>query len=67
MNSVVETDLGHDPTALVCMLHPEVDSWVRGGPTRMKGGWTTVRDEEGDLILVDLDRNLLWQYLLQLN
>jgi pyrimidine-specific ribonucleoside hydrolase len=51
----------HDPTAAVCHLHPEVGTWVRGRVTRIGGGWGTVADETGDLILADIDRDALWE------
>ena len=34
----------HDPTALVCHLHPEVGVWVRGRVEKLADGWTTVID-----------------------
>jgi hypothetical protein len=51
----------HDPTAAVCHLHPEIGTWVRGRVTKLGGGWGTVADEAGDLILADIDRDALWQ------
>jgi hypothetical protein len=29
--------------------------------TRIGGGWGTVADETGDLILADIDRDALWE------
>jgi inosine-uridine nucleoside N-ribohydrolase len=51
----------HDPTAAVCHLHPEIGTWVRGRVTKLGGGWGTVADEAGDLILADIDRDALWE------
>lgn len=51
----------HDPTAAVCMMHPEVGLWAEGKPTRMEGGWTTRPGE--DQILVDLDYEAMWGHL----
>jgi pyrimidine-specific ribonucleoside hydrolase len=50
----------HDPTAAACHLHPEIGTWVRGRVAKIAGGWGTVADEAGDLILADLDRDALW-------
>jgi pyrimidine-specific ribonucleoside hydrolase len=50
----------HDPTAAACHLHPEIGTWVRGQVQKMEGGWGTVADEDGDLILADVDRDALW-------
>lgn len=49
----------HDPTALVCGLHPEIAQWFRGSPVRVQGQWTTQPGE--DLILADVDHDALWQ------
>jgi pyrimidine-specific ribonucleoside hydrolase len=51
----------HDPTAAACHLHPEIGTWVRGRVTKVEAGWGTVLDEEGDLILADVDREALWE------
>jgi len=53
----------HDPTAAVCHLHPEVGTWVRGRVTKMEAGWGTVPDDNGDLILADIDREALWSHV----
>lgn len=53
----------HDPTAAVCHLHPEIGTWFRGNTIKMKDGWTTVANPEGDHILADIDYDLLWEYL----
>jgi pyrimidine-specific ribonucleoside hydrolase len=50
----------HDPTAAACHLHPEIGTWVRGRVTKIEGGWGTVADENGDLVLADVDRDALW-------
>jgi pyrimidine-specific ribonucleoside hydrolase len=50
----------HDPTAAACHLHPEIGTWVRGRVARIEGGWGTVADESGDLVLADVDRDALW-------
>lgn len=50
----------HDPTAAVCHLHPEIGTWLRGRIEKIEGGWGTVADTDGDLILADLDRDALW-------
>lgn len=55
----------HDPTALVCCLHPEIATWFLGRPIRVGGRWSTVPDENGDSILADVNDELLWQHLLK--
>ncbi len=51
----------HDPTAAVCHLHPEVGVWMDGKTVKREGGWTTVPGE--DKVLVDLDREAMWERL----
>lgn len=51
----------HDPTAAVCMLHPEIGLWMDGNTVKRESGWTTVLGN--DKILVDIDRKRLWDYL----
>jgi inosine-uridine nucleoside N-ribohydrolase len=50
----------HDPTAAACHLHPEIGTWIRGRVAKIEGGWGTIADPEGDLILGDIDREALW-------
>jgi pyrimidine-specific ribonucleoside hydrolase len=50
----------HDPTAAACHLHPDIGAWLRGRVTKIEGGWGTVPDAGGDLILADIDRAALW-------
>lgn len=52
----------HDPAAAVCMLHPEIGTWVNGQLYREKGGWGTrvTGDTKHDLVLADIDREQLW-------
>jgi pyrimidine-specific ribonucleoside hydrolase len=52
----------HDPTAAACHLHPEIGTWFRGRVAKIEGGWGTVADEGGDLILADIDREALWSH-----
>lgn len=54
----------HDPTAAVCHLYPEIGTWFRGNTIKQNSGWTTVRNDEGDFILADIDYDLLWNHLL---
>ena len=51
----------HDPTAAVCMMHPEVGTWMDGKTTKQEGGYTTRPGE--DKILVDLDYEAMWSHL----
>ena len=51
----------HDPTAAVCHLHPEIGTWVDGNTVKRQDGWTTVPGS--DKILVDIDRESLWNRL----
>lgn len=55
----------HDPSAAVCMLHPEAGTWVHGKLYREKGGWGTrvTDDVSHDAVLADIDRNQLWNYI----
>ena len=53
----------HDPTAAVCMLHPEIGTWIRGNPEWIDGGYTTRIHPEGAHILADIDREELWRHL----
>jgi len=55
----------HDPTALVCHLHPEIATWFRGRPVKAGSGWSTSPDPDGDYILADVDRDQLWTHLLE--
>jgi pyrimidine-specific ribonucleoside hydrolase len=50
----------HDPTAAACHLHPEIGTWARGRVMKIEGGWGTVADDTGDLVLADVDRDRLW-------
>ena len=53
----------HDPTAAVCHLHPEIGKWLCGGQLfRANGGWGTKLGGP-DSMLVDIDREKLWEYL----
>lgn len=56
----------HDPTAACCHLYPEIGTWVRGRTVKMKSGWTTELDENGDYILADIDYDQLWKKLMSL-
>lgn len=55
----------HDPTAAVCMLHPEIGTYVKGKTYNEKGGWGTKLDNDGDDICTDLDETKLWEYLIR--
>ena len=55
--------LFHDPTAAICHLHPEIGIWVKAKPYREKGEWGATIDEYGDSILVDIDKEKLWNFL----
>jgi inosine-uridine nucleoside N-ribohydrolase len=53
----------HDPTAAVCMLHPEIASWVRGKVVKIEGGWGTVLQEDGDWVIAGIDYEALWGHI----
>jgi inosine-uridine nucleoside N-ribohydrolase len=53
----------HDPVAAVCHLHPEIGTWVKGKVQKVKGGWETIPDDNGDDVLVDLDREAFWNHI----
>jgi len=55
----------HDPTAAVCHLHPGVGVWVGGTVEKLGSGYTTV-SHNTNLVLVDVDRDRLWQHLKEL-
>jgi inosine-uridine nucleoside N-ribohydrolase len=55
----------HDPIAAVCMIHPEIATWIQGTPLKEKGKWTTILDNGNCECCVDVDRNKLWTYLIQ--
>lgn len=57
----------HDPSAAVCMLHPEIATWVQGKIYREKGGWGTRLEENGDDICVDIDHRLLWKHIINMD
>ena len=52
----------HDPTALVCHLHPSIGTWFNGTPVRHKDGWTTIPGL--NFVLADVNRETLWEHLL---
>lgn len=57
----------HDPTAAVCHLHPECADWIKGNLIYEKGKWGTELSEEGDLVAVDINRETLWNYIMNGN
>lgn len=52
----------HDPTAAVCMLHPEIGTWINGTLYYEEGKWGT---ELGGThkVLVDINREQLWNHI----
>jgi pyrimidine-specific ribonucleoside hydrolase len=56
----------HDPTAAVCHKHPEIGTWIDGTLYREHGKWGTLLGGK-DKMLVDIDREKLWQYIAQGN
>jgi len=59
----------HDPVAAVCHFHPEVGVWISGKTVKRDVGWTTERRElgQGDMVLVDLDRDAFWDHIYNWN
>jgi inosine-uridine nucleoside N-ribohydrolase len=57
--------LFHDPTAAVCMVHPEIGTWVSGRLYRDGNAWGTKIVENGDLVLIDINRQNLWNHLIK--
>jgi len=53
----------HDPTAAVCMLHPEIATWVKARPYYEKGKWGCYLDEEADNVCINVDENRLWEHI----
>lgn len=55
----------HDPCAAVCMLHPEIGSWVRGMMFYDSGGWGTLPDETSKSVTIaDIDRDKFWGHII---
>jgi pyrimidine-specific ribonucleoside hydrolase len=57
----------HDPTAAVCHLHPEIADWVLGHMVKMEGGWGAIPDPSGHPIIADIDYEMLWEHLREMN
>lgn len=58
--------LFHDPTAAVCLLHPEIGEWVRGRVIRDKGGWgTEPLKMSSDQMLVNIKYPELWGHIVR--
>lgn len=57
----------HDPTAAACHLHPEIGTWVKAKPFLEKGEWGAILNENGDSILVDIDKEKLWKHIAEGN
>lgn len=53
----------HDPTAAVLMLHPEIGTWVEAKLYCDHGKWGANIHKGTDQIIVDIDRNKLWEYV----
>jgi pyrimidine-specific ribonucleoside hydrolase len=51
----------HDPSAAVCMLHPEIATWVKGKLYEENGKWGTRLDPNGDNIAINIDVEKLWE------
>ena len=53
----------HDPTAAVCHVHPEIATWVKAKLYSDGNKWGSRLDENGCDIIVDIDRDKLWEYI----
>jgi inosine-uridine nucleoside N-ribohydrolase len=53
----------HDPMAAVCHLHPEIATWVKAKLYNIDKEWGATLDENGDDIIVDVDRKKFWEYI----
>ena len=53
----------HDPSAAVCMLHPEIATWVKASPYYEKGKWGCFMDEHGDNVCINIDTDKLWEHI----
>jgi len=51
----------HDPTAAVCHLHPEIAVWAKAKLYCVKNQWGAELDDNGDSIIVDINRDKLWE------
>lgn len=53
----------HDPIAGLTHIKPELGIFIKGTPSKDGGGWTTIPNEYGDEVLVDLNRKEFWDEL----
>lgn len=54
----------HDPLAAVCMVHPEIATWVRGNMICDDGKWRTSIDSCGTSFMAsDVDRDAFWMHI----
>lgn len=50
----------HDPLAAILHIYPEIGTWVKGQVYYEKGEWGTRLSEDGDDVLIDIDREAFW-------
>ena len=55
----------HDPSAAVCHLHPEVGTWMEGKLKYGGGKWGGFPQVPGDRLLIDINREALWDHIAQ--
>ena len=53
----------HDPSAAVCMLHPEIATWVKASPYYEKGKWGCFLNDDGDNVCINIDTDKLWEHI----
>lgn len=53
----------HDPTAAVCHLHPEIATWVKAKLYRENNQWGAKLADDGYDIIVDINREKLWEHI----
>ncbi|HOY32201.1 MAG TPA: hypothetical protein PKW80_10015 [Bacteroidales bacterium] len=57
----------HDPMAAVCHLHPEIATWVKAKLYNIGNEWGANLDDNGDNIIIDVDREKFWKCIAESN
>lgn len=61
-----ENKIFHDPTAAVCCKHSNVPIWLEGELKKESKGWLTKVCPNGPIkITADIDKSLVWDYLIK--
>ena len=57
----------HDPTAVACLLHPEVATWAEGQLYYTSQGWGFSVGQTGSRITTSVNYSKLWEYIMEGN